>query len=56
MGQTVVCMEKGTTLGKKDTTLTHRYTFTRKIIPVTDKKLDEENTEERHDRSGCVAS
>ncbi len=30
MGQTVVCMGKG-------------QTFTRKIIPATDKRLDEEN-------------
>ena len=43
MGQTSVCMVKGTTLGKRDTTLTHRQTFTRKIIPATDKRLDEEN-------------
>jgi hypothetical protein len=27
----------------RDTTLPHRQTFTRKIIPVTDKRLDEEN-------------
>ncbi len=40
MGQTVVCMGKGTTLGKKDTDLPHRDTFTTKI---TDKGLDEEN-------------
>ena len=52
MGQTTVCLGKGTTLGKKDTTLPHRYTFTRKIIPVTEKRLDEENTEEQHGRSG----
>ena len=43
MGQTDVCMGKGTALGKRDTTLPHRYTFTRKIIPATDKRLDEEN-------------
>jgi hypothetical protein len=43
MGQTVVCMGKGTSLGKRDTTLPHRHTFTRKIIPETDKMLDEEN-------------
>ena len=43
MGQTAVCMGKGTALGKRDTTLPHRQTFTRKIIPVTDKRLDEEN-------------
>jgi hypothetical protein len=36
MGQSAVCMGKGTTLGKRDTTLTHRHTFSRKIIPVTD--------------------
>ena len=41
MGQTVVCMGKGTTLGKKDTALPHRDTFTTKI---TDKGLDEERT------------
>ena len=43
MGQTSVCMVKGTALGKRDTTLPHRQTFTRKIIPATDKRLDEEN-------------
>ena len=43
MGQTAVCMGKGTALGKRDTTLPHRQTFTRKIIPATDKRLDEEN-------------
>ncbi len=43
MGQTSVCMVKGTALGTRDTTLPHRQTFTRKIIPVTDKRLDEEN-------------
>jgi hypothetical protein len=43
MGQTAVCMGKGTALGKRDTTLPHRDTFTRKIIPATDKRLDEEN-------------
>ena len=43
MGQTAVCMGKGTALGKRDTTLPHRHTFTRKIIPATDKRLDEEN-------------
>jgi hypothetical protein len=32
MGQTVVFMDKGTTLGKRDTTLQHHNTFTRKII------------------------
>ena len=32
MGQTAVCMGKGTALGKRDTTLPHRQTFTRKII------------------------
>ncbi len=45
MGQTAVCMGKGTALGKRDTTLPHRQTFTRKIIPATDKRLDEENME-----------
>jgi hypothetical protein len=43
MGQTTVCMGKGTTLGKRDTTLPHHQTFTRKIIPETDKRLDEDN-------------
>ena len=43
MDQTSVCMVKGTALGKRDTTLSHRQTFTRKIIPATDKRLDEEN-------------
>jgi hypothetical protein len=43
MGQTAVCMVKGAVLGKSDTTLPHRHTFTRKIIPATDKMLDEEN-------------
>ena len=43
MGQTGVCVDKGTALGKRDTTLAHRHTFTRKIIPETDKMLDEEN-------------
>ena len=36
-------MGKGTALGQRDTTLPHRHTFTRKIIPETDKMLDEEN-------------
>jgi hypothetical protein len=43
MGQTTVCMGKGTALGKRDTTLSYRQTFTRKIIPATDKRLDQEN-------------
>ena len=43
MGQTTVCMGKGTALGKRDTTLPHPQTFTRKIIPATDKRRDEEN-------------
>ena len=55
MGQTAVCMGKGTALRKKDTTLPHRCTFTRTIIPSTDKRLNEENSEERHGRSGCAA-
>ncbi len=42
MGQSAVCMGKGTALGKRDTTLTRRDTFSRKIIPATDKRLDEE--------------
>ena len=33
MGQTTVCMGKGTALGMRDTTLSHRHTCTRKIIP-----------------------
>ena len=45
MGQTAVCMGKGNAFGKRDTTLPHRQTFTRKIIPETDKRLDEENME-----------
>ena len=45
MGQTAVCMGKGNALGKRDTTLPHRQTFTRKIIPQTDKRLDAENME-----------
>jgi hypothetical protein len=40
MGQSAVCMGKGIALGKRDTTLTHHHTFSRKIIPVTDKRLD----------------
>ena len=43
MGQIAVCMGKGSALGQRDTTLPHRQTFTRKIIPATDKRLDEEN-------------
>ncbi len=43
MDQTAVCMGKGTALGKRDTTLPHHQTFTRKIIPATDKRLDEVN-------------
>jgi hypothetical protein len=42
MGQSGVCMGKGTALGKRDTTLPRRDTFSRKIIPATDKRLDEE--------------
>jgi hypothetical protein len=42
MGQSAVCMGKGIALGKRDTTLTHRHTFSRKIIPATEKRLDEE--------------
>jgi hypothetical protein len=34
MGQTTVCMDKGTALGKRDTTLSHHDTFTRKIIGI----------------------
>jgi hypothetical protein len=33
---------KGITLEKRDTKLTHHHTFSRKIIPATDKRLDEE--------------
>jgi hypothetical protein len=40
MGQSAVCVGKGTALGKRDTTLTHHHTFARKIIPATDKRLD----------------
>jgi hypothetical protein len=43
MGQSDVCVGKGTALGKGDTTLLHRHTFSRKIIPATDKRLDEED-------------
>ena len=43
MGQSAVCMDKGTSLGKRDTTLSHRVTFSTKIIPDTDKRLDEED-------------
>ena len=43
MGQSSVCVDKGTTLGKRDTTLSHHHTFSRKIIPETDKRLDEDN-------------
>ena len=43
MGQTDVYMGKRNTLGKRDTTLSHRHTFTGRIIPATDKRLDEEN-------------
>ncbi len=32
MGQSTVCVGKGTTLGKRDTTLPHRHTFSRKIF------------------------
>ena len=45
-----------TVVDDPDTTLSNHYTFTRKIIPVTDNRLDEENTEERHGRSGRTAS
>jgi hypothetical protein len=31
MGQSAVCMGKGTAFGKRDTTLPHRDTFSRKI-------------------------
>jgi hypothetical protein len=42
MGKSAVCMGKGTALGKRDTILPHRDAFSRKIIPATDKRLDEE--------------
>ncbi len=42
MGQSAVFMGKGTALGKRDTTLPHRHTFARNIIPATDKRLHEE--------------
>ncbi len=32
MGQSVVCMGKGIALGKRDTTLPHRHTFSRKYV------------------------
>ncbi len=38
MGQSAVCMGKG----KRDTTFPHRDTFSRNIIPATEKRLDEE--------------
>ncbi len=50
MGQPVVCMGKGTTLGKRDTTLSHHDTFSRTIIPATDKRLDEEGMVSRKPR------
>jgi hypothetical protein len=43
MGQSAVCVGKGTTLGKRDITLPHHHTFSRKSIPTTDKTLDEED-------------
>ncbi len=43
MGQSTVCVGKGTTLGRRDTTLTHHHTFSRKIIPATDKWMGEED-------------
>ena len=43
MGQSAVRMGKGTALGKRDSTLPHRHTFSRKIMPTTDKRLDEED-------------
>jgi hypothetical protein len=39
---TTTRMGKGTSLGKGDTTLSHRDTFSKNIIPATDKRLDEE--------------
>jgi hypothetical protein len=42
MGHSAVCVGKGTALGKRDTTWTHLHTFSRKIIPATNKRLDEE--------------
>jgi hypothetical protein len=42
MGKSVVCVVKGTALGKRDTTLPHRHTFSREIIPATEMRLDEE--------------
>ena len=42
MGQTSVSIGKGTVPGKRDTTVPNRHIFTRKIIPTTDKSLDEE--------------
>jgi hypothetical protein len=40
MGQSAVCMVKVTALGKRDTTLPHRHTFSRKIIPATDFSIN----------------
>jgi hypothetical protein len=40
IGQTAVCMGKGTALEKRDTTLPHHH-ITRKIIPTTDRFDDE---------------
>jgi hypothetical protein len=40
-GQSVVNMIKETARGKRDTTLPHHHTFSSKIIPVTDKRVDE---------------
>jgi hypothetical protein len=36
-------MGKVSDLGKKDTTLPYRDTFTRNIISATDNRMDEEN-------------
>jgi hypothetical protein len=40
MGQTAVCMAKGTALGKRDTTLPHRHTFTRKFVDWLDRQTN----------------
>ncbi len=42
MGQAGICMGKETALGRRNTTLAHRHTFTQTIIPGIDKSLDEE--------------
>ncbi len=48
MGQSAVCMDKGTLLEKRDTTFPHHDTFSTKIIPETDKTLDGRGDQEGH--------